>query len=121
MKLRTAALLAVVILSNVAGNLVLKLGMDSAPAGAGLIRPLASPVVILGILLLIFWTLMRLRLLGIADLSWVLPVTSLGYVLTAIAGAVFLHETISAARWLGTVLIVAGSSIVGLAGKENPA
>ena len=120
MKLRTAVLVTVVILTSVSGNLALKSGLDQAPADAGLIRPLASPMVMLGISLLIVWALTRIRLLGLADLSWVLPVTSIGYVLNAIAGAVFLHETISGGRWLGTLLIVAGASLVGLASREEP-
>jgi uncharacterized membrane protein len=58
--------------------------------------------------------LSRMALLSWADLSYVLPVTSIGYVLTAIAGRVFLNEDISAIRWAGTLFIVAGTALVGL-------
>lgn len=111
MRRSTLLLLAVVILSNVAGNFVLALGMKSAPPGAGPVAALWHPMVIAGIALLICWTLLRMKLLGLADLSYVLPVTAVGYVLNALAGAVFLHEQVSAQRWAGTLLIVAGAAL----------
>jgi drug/metabolite transporter (DMT)-like permease len=69
--------------------------------------------VVLGIALLIVWTLARMTLLSWADLSFVLPVTSAGYVLTALAGKFFLHEQIGYERWAGTVLIMLGVILVG--------
>ena len=111
MRASTVLLLAGGILSNAAGTFVLALGMKSAPAGAGPVEALAHPLVIGGIALLIGWTLLRMRLLGLADLSYVLPVTAVGYVLNAVAGAVFLHEQVSAQRWAGTLLIVAGAAL----------
>lgn len=113
----TAALVAAVIVFNVAGNAALGWGMKHAPAGAGLLRPLLEPFVLAGIALLIAWTLARLALLGRADLSWVLPVTSVGYILSAAAGVWLFGEHVSAARWAGTVLIVAGAALVGLQQK----
>lgn len=111
---KTIALLVVVILSNVAGNFALTWGMKHAPVDAGPIVSLLEPAAILGIALLICWTLLRMKLLGIADLSFVLPITAVGYVLNAVAGAVFLHEQISAQRWAGTLLIVAGAALTSL-------
>jgi uncharacterized membrane protein len=52
-------------------------------------------------------------LLSWADLSYVLPITSVGYVLTAISGRLLLGEQISAARWTGVTLIMAGVVLVG--------
>jgi uncharacterized membrane protein len=69
--------------------------------------------VCLGIGLLILWMLSRMALLSWADLSYVLPVTALGYVLTALAGKLFLGEQVSPQRWMGTLLIVAGTILVG--------
>jgi uncharacterized membrane protein len=114
MRGRTIALVAIVILSNVIGNFALGWGMKHAPAGAGIVLSLLQPVVVAGILLQIGWTVSRMALLGQRDLSWVLPVTSIGYVLNAVLGAAFLGETVSAARWAGTVLIVAGAALVGM-------
>jgi uncharacterized membrane protein len=63
--------------------------------------------------LLIVWLLSRMTLLSWADLSYVLPVTSLGYVLVALLGRWLLDERITATRWAGILLIVAGVALVG--------
>ena len=73
-----------------------------------------TPWVALGIALLILWLLSRMVLLSWADLSYVLPVTSLGYVANALMGHFFLGEHITLARWSGTLLIVAGTVLVGM-------
>ena len=111
MKASTLLLTAAVVVSNVAGNYALSWGMKHAPANAGPIVSLFEPWVIAGIVLLIAWTLMRIRLLGLADLSYVLPITAIGYVLNAAIAAAFLHEQVSAQRWAGTLLIVAGAGL----------
>jgi uncharacterized membrane protein len=63
--------------------------------------------------LLILWTLTQMALLSWADLSYVMPVTASGYVVTAFAGKLFLGETVSPARWVGIVLVTAGVILVG--------
>jgi uncharacterized membrane protein len=102
----------VVIFSNVAGNLLLSLGLKS-PAGA------FSPLVFAGVAFLILWTLSRMTLMSWADLSYILPITAIGYVLSAVAGKVFLDEQISMMRWSGTLLIVAGIVLVGRTQAET--
>jgi len=77
------------------------------------LRVMLDPAVATGILLLILWLLSRMTLLSWADLSFVLPLTSLGYVLAAVFGKVFLNETVTAAHWLGTGLIFVGTTVVG--------
>ena len=69
--------------------------------------------VALGVVLLIVWQLSRMALLSWADLSYVVPVTAVGYVVVALLGRVFLDERITMARWVGIVLIVAGVMLVG--------
>lgn len=112
--MRTFVLLALVIVSNVAGNFALSLGMKAAPAGSSPISALAHPAVIAGIAMLIAWTLLRMKLLGVADLSFVLPITSVGYALTVAAGALLLGEQVSAARWAGALLIAAGAALTSM-------
>ena len=58
---------------------------------------LFHPWVALGVVLLILWLLSRMALLSWADLSYVLPVTSVGYVLVALIGKLLLNEPITAA------------------------
>lgn len=114
--LRTWLLALAVILANVLGNFSLSWGMKHGPAvlgPLGLLKALLSPWVLLGITLLVLWLLTRLTLLSWADLTFVLPVTAVGYVLTALMGRYFLGETVSWQRWAGTLLIMAGTILVG--------
>ena len=102
-----------IIASNVAGNYFLKSGMPSRLASPlAYITVLFRPMVALGVVLLILWMTSRMALLSWADLSYVLPVTSLGYVLVALAGRWLLHEQITWRRWTGITLIMAGVAIV---------
>lgn len=114
--LRTWLLTLAVILANVLGNFSLSWGMKHGPGllgPLGLLKALLSPWVLLGITLLVLWLLTRLTLLSWADLTFVLPVTAVGYVLTALMGRYFLGETVSWQRWAGTLLIMAGTILVG--------
>jgi drug/metabolite transporter (DMT)-like permease len=47
-----------------------------------------------------------------ADLTYVLPATSLGYVLLALVAKFALHEQVSPLRWLGIALISGGVGFV---------
>lgn len=111
---KTLVLTAIVVVSNVAGNLFLSMGMRSSSG-------MLSPWVFLGVALLILWTLSRMALLSWADLSFVLPVTAIGYPLSAFAGKWLLGEQISESRWTGTALILAGTLLVGLTSPAAPA
>jgi drug/metabolite transporter (DMT)-like permease len=103
----------VVIFSNVSGNFFLKSGMPAQlEAPLDYITVLFRPAVALGVVLLILWMVSRMALLSWADLSYVLPVTSVGYVLVALAGRVLLHEQITARRWTGIGLIMTGVALV---------
>ena len=118
MPLKTRILTLVVILTNVLGNFALSLGMKAnivAAASAGIspyVRAFFSPMVLLGVSLLILWMLSRMALMSWADLSFVLPITSIGYVISAMMGKFFLDEYVSSQRWAGTLLIVAGMELV---------
>ena len=83
-------------------------------------RAVLNPWVALGISLLILWLFSHMTLLSWADLSYVLPVTSIGYVLAALAGKLFLHEDISRGRWAGILLIVAGVALVARTAPHRP-
>jgi uncharacterized membrane protein len=115
---KTVILTLVLIFANVAGNFSLTWGMRRTGAGVlesplGYITALFDPWVALGVCLLLVWMLSQMALLSWADLSYVLPVTSAGYVLAAIAGRLFLQEQISAGRWTGIALIMSGVALVG--------
>jgi len=115
---RFRRLLTVVVLSNVLGNFALSRGMREVGAIVSVspvsyLRAINNPWVITGICLLLVWLITQLSLLSRADLSFVLPITSLSYVLAAILGWAALHETVSPERWAGIGLITIGVSIVG--------
>lgn len=114
LRVKTWICAAIVILSNVFGNFFMKRGMPAElPGPLAYITTLFQPWVALGVLLLVLWMLSRMTLLSWADLSYVLPVTSIGYVLVALAGKVLLHEEITGKRWAGIALIMVGVALVG--------
>lgn len=108
-----------VVLLNAAGNFALSAGMKRAAASTGPVMALFEPAAMAGIVLLIAWLLLRLRLLQIADLSFVLPVTAVGYILNAAMGAVFLGEQVSLARWAGAALITGGAALTSMTPAEG--
>jgi drug/metabolite transporter (DMT)-like permease len=115
---KTRGLAVVVILANVLGNFFLSRGLREGEASSWFspltyLRAFLNPWVVLGVSLLILWMLSRMTLLSWADLSYVLPVTALGYVLTALMGRIFLAEHVSVGRWAGIGLIICGVSLVG--------
>jgi uncharacterized membrane protein len=104
----------VVVLTNVLGNFFMKRGLPASLDNPfAYLAALFRPQVSLGVALLILWMLSRMALLSWADLSYVVPVTSIGYVLVALMGRLFLDERIAARNWVGIGLIVAGVSMVG--------
>jgi drug/metabolite transporter (DMT)-like permease len=114
LRIKTWTCATVVVLSNVLGNFFLKRGMPAdLPTPLSYVAALFQPWAALGVVLLITWMLSRMTLLSWADLSYVLPVTAIGYVLVALEGKLFLHEEIGLKRWAGIVLIVAGVALVG--------
>jgi len=113
LRLKTWCFAVIVVFSNVFGNFFLKRGMPPALATPlEYITVLFHPWVALGVLLMVVWMMSRMALLSWADLSYVLPVTAVGYVLVAVVGKVLLNEQITMKRWAGIGLIVAGVALV---------
>jgi len=115
---KTIVLVVFSVCASVSGNLLLSRGLKNqaeqlSHGPLAYLLVLMNPWVMAGVCLLIGWTLSRLALLSWADLSYVLPVTAIGYVLTVLAGKLVLSERVSWQRWMGTLLIVAGVSLVG--------
>jgi drug/metabolite transporter (DMT)-like permease len=76
------------------------------------ILAVANPWVAIGILLLLAFFASYMNALSWADLTYVLPATSLGYVLLALVAKFALHEQVSPLRWLGIALISGGVGFV---------
>jgi uncharacterized membrane protein len=66
----------------------------------------------LGILLLLGFFASYMTALSFADLTYVLPASSLGYVLLAFIARFALHEKVSLIRWLGIALVSTGVGFV---------
>jgi drug/metabolite transporter (DMT)-like permease len=77
-----------------------------------LILAVVNPWVAVGILLLLAFFASYMNALSWADLTYVLPATSLGYVLLALVARFALHEQVSPLRWLGIALISGGVGFV---------
>ena len=77
-----------------------------------LILAVLNPWIVGGILLLLAFFAAYMTALSWADLTYVLPATSIGYVLLALIAKFILHEQVTPARWLGIVLITAGVGFV---------
>ncbi|HYE75353.1 MAG TPA: glycosyltransferase, partial [Blastocatellia bacterium] len=57
-----------------------------------------------------------LSLLSYADLSYVVPLTAVSYITNTIGAKFLLKETITKSRWIGTLLVAGGVSIISLPG-----
>lgn len=110
-------LIGVAVLTNAAGNFALSRGMRDLGETVTLsplpyLAALANPWVFTGVCLLSAWLIAQLSLLSRADLSYVLPTTSLSYVLAAVLATIGLGERISAGRWTGILFIALGVWLV---------
>ena len=106
--------IALVVVSNAFGNLLLGTGVKELPgfqfssAFSYAVSLFTNLWILAGIALLMIWMFAQLTMFTWADLSYVLPVTASGYILTAVLSKFLLNENISAARWVGIVLISLG-------------
>jgi uncharacterized membrane protein len=79
---------------------------------SGLLLAILNPYVGVGIVLLLAFFASYMSALSWADLTYVLPATSLSYVLVAVIARLAFHEEISTTRWIGIALIAAGVGFV---------
>jgi len=83
------------------------------------VRAMLNPYIAIGIAMLILVTLMRIALLSLADLSFVLPLTATGYIISTFLGKFFLSEQVTWSRWIGTLLIFAGTVVVSSTSRKT--
>ena len=117
MNLRKYIVLAGVTLFAAGGDSLLSHGMKQLGSISlnhlqGVIFAILNPWVAAGIILLLAFFASYMTALSWADLTYVLPATSLGYVLLALIAKFVLHEQVSALRWVGIALIAVGVSFV---------
>src|SRR5258708_2345856 len=75
-------------------------------------RGINNPSILLGVMFeaLFFCTLLYLMSHGTVSFVW--PLTALGFVLTTLAAKFVLREYVSPARWAGVLLIMAGAALI---------
>ena len=117
MTFRKYLVLAGITVFGTAGDSLLARGMKDLGGISlhhlfGLLLAILNPWVTAGILLLLAFFACYMSALSWADLTYVLPATSLGYVLVALIARFSFHEEISPTRWLGITLIAAGVGFV---------
>ncbi|MBO1075472.1 DMT family transporter [Roseomonas marmotae] len=116
----TLALILVSVTMSAAAQVLLKFGVQAArpapgmelPMLAALFRTLFHPLVLGGLALYGLGAVLWIGALGRTELSKAYPFVSLGFVLTAAAGALLFHETLSMLRVSGIALIVIGVILV---------
>ncbi|GLI36032.1 hypothetical protein DAMNIGENAA_34650 [Desulforhabdus amnigena] len=130
MGLKTAIVLTLAILAQAIGNTCLSKGMkfiaSLSPAEDGfslmmLVHAMENPLIWLGTILLILFFIFFAVSLSWADLSFVLPVISFGYIVNVALAYQFLDEPVSPKRWLGTAFIFLGVVLVSKTGAGRTA
>ena len=132
MTFRKILVLMGVTVFSAAGDSLLARGMKQLASvslhdPSSLVFAVFNPWVACGVALLLAFFASYMTALSFADLTYVLPATSLSYVFVALVGRFGFHESVSPARWLGIVLItmgvgfVAGGSPVSHGHKARPA
>lgn len=75
-------------------------------------RGLTNTHILLGVFFEALFFIGLLMLMSKADVSFVWPLTSLGFVITTLAARIYLHEEVSALRWSGVCLIMMGAALI---------
>ena len=114
-------LLLLLVLFGSVGNTILSKGMKDVgdldlsrvkAIEAGAVSVLTSGTVWLGIALMLVFMVCHMLVLSRADYSFVMPFSAIAYALVPLLGYLFLHEQVSAARWIGIVLIFFGVLLI---------
>jgi drug/metabolite transporter (DMT)-like permease len=119
--LKTLVLVLIAVLIGGTGHVLLSKGMKtvgdlteapSSMVGAMILRAVSSPWLLLGVALQATFFVMYLTLLSRANVSQVLPLTAIDYIVVAFLARLLLAEPVTPARWAGIVLIAAGAVLV---------
>ncbi|MBI4585012.1 MAG: EamA family transporter [Planctomycetes bacterium] len=102
-----------------------KLGGVTLSSPSGCLELVLSVVknvhVTVGVVFLALFFFLYLATLSWADLSFVMPLTSMSYIFAAVLARVFLHERVSWHRWVGTCVILLGITLLAMDDKQRTA
>ncbi len=82
-----------------------------------ILRMIRNPYLIAAVVCMASSFFSFIGLLSYADLSFVVPLTAVSYITNTVGARFFLHERITKERWMGTLLVAFGVSLVSLSGK----
>ncbi|GKT08290.1 EamA family transporter [Desulforhabdus sp. TSK] len=128
--MKTPIVLTLAILAQAIGNTCLSKGMKNIAALSStengfflrmILHAMGDPTLWLGTLLLILFFILFAAALSWADLSFVIPVISFGYIVNVALAHQFLDEPVSSMRWLGTGFIFLGVILVSRTGSRRTA
>ena len=126
MTIRLFILILVSVSLSALAQLTLKIGAQTAAMRPNHIGPggeigalLRSPMVIGGFGLYGIGAMLWLLVLARAPLSLAYPFVGLGFILTLIAGTMYLHEDVTWVRVLGTLMIAVGCAMVAWSAKSG--
>jgi drug/metabolite transporter (DMT)-like permease len=94
--------------------------VSAGELGRIIVRGATNYHILLGVALEAAFFGVLLYLLSQRDVSLIWPLTSLGFVITALAAKFIRHEDVTALRWGGVALIVVGAMLVAWSEKQKP-
>ncbi len=118
---KTLVLVVVAATLAALGHVMLSKGMKTigdmteAPSGrltSMIERTVSNPWVLFGVLLQASFFFLYLTLLSRADVSLVLPLTALDYIVVALLAHALLGEVVTAVRWAGIAFIIVGVVLI---------
>src|SRR3954471_225604 len=128
--MRTALLLTIALIFQAFGNVALSRGMKSIGSSitadiiywpALIISAASNPFIWLGVMLLLVVVLLLSIVLSWADLSFVLPITSVEIVLNVALAYWLLGEAVTFRQWTGTLIIAIGVAFVARSAQSGSA
>ncbi len=72
----------------------------------------SNPSILIGVALEAIFFVALLVLLSRSDVSFIWPLTAMGFVLTTVTAKFLLHEEIPPMRWVGVLLIMLGAGLI---------
>ena len=119
--LKTFTLVLVAVLLGGTGHVMLSKGMKtvgdlteatSSKLGPMITRAVTSPWVLLGVALQASFFFLYLTLLSRAEVSQLLPMTAMDYIVVALLAQWLLAEAVTPARWAGIGFIAVGVLLI---------
>jgi drug/metabolite transporter (DMT)-like permease len=121
--LRTLGVALVSIALGATGQFLFRLGMlkigtvTIQSIWGQLFHVIFTPAIILGFLCFGLSSILWLIIISRWQLSFAYPLVALGYIIVIAYGTIFLRETLDLPRIIGSIFILFGIGILGLAGK----